>query len=537
MLDKLSAVLRLSPDGDWALIMGQMPSPQELAKLKEMAQPKPAARKFAGGLAVTAPLASGGWDFWVLSVVPGVSELPALMSRLQDLSRGVDNLRAPASQEALAPPKSSGAAAGLISKLAARVGAAPKIKPKALAPMLLDTLIELGHAESGAILKWAGKGKPKVWLSDERLYGKTDELRAICSAMRQDKPRNELIDASDPGEDSVEIAVLTRSIASKAAVVVLPAEGTPGYGLIAFGGTGMDSAALNAAIDVMHLKFPASRVPHSGMKTVRRVGFAAIFAGLAVFLVQPAPTILTTVGSTVAADVTSITLPSDAYLTKMHVRVGDEVRAGDLIAEFTSRTLEERLAEERLSASVEQLTAQAAMAENDFGTFQLANQRLEIAQARIDQIVARQQELIVKAPVSGHVISAMASNVTGLFARLGEEVAQLQTSDAMGVRMELSRMDARLVTPGMTGTAYFRGLSQQSFDVAVTEPPSLYVDPNDGRSIIESKANVAAPDGLIVGMTGFLRLEGPQAPRYVGYSRFVAEFIREKSWTYLGLRL
>jgi multidrug efflux pump subunit AcrA (membrane-fusion protein) len=537
MLNKLSSVLRLCKDGDWDLIMGTMPSGADQAKLREMAQDRPSARKFAGGLAVTAPLASGGWHFWVLSEVPGVSELPAIMSRLQDLSKGIDTLEAAPVAPSDPVAASGDGTAAVLAKLAARVGTAGKIKPKALAPILLDTMIELGYADSGAILHWPNRGKPKVWLSDERLYGKSDEVRAICDAMREEKPRQLLVTADDPEEDAVEIAVLARNLGSKAAALVLPATGAGGYGLVAFGKSSLETATLAAVIDLMYLSFPAARAPASYMKTVRRAGLAAAFVGLGVFLAQPTPTILTTVGTTVATDVTSVALPSDAFLTRMHVRVGDQVAAGDIIGEFTSRTLDDALAEERLTASVEQLTAQAAMSENNFGTFQLANQRLEISQARIAQLEARRAELVVKAPVNGHVISAMAGNVAGLFGQAGQEVAQLQTSDAMRVRMELSRMDARLIQPGMTGTAYFRGLSQKSFDVDVISPPSLFVDPNSGQSLIESKASVSQPDGLIVGMTGFLRLEGPVAPRYVGYGRFISEYIREKSWIYLGLRL
>jgi multidrug efflux pump subunit AcrA (membrane-fusion protein) len=267
------------------------------------------------------------------------------------------------------------------------------------------------------------------------------------------------------------------------------------------------------------------------------LGLAAVAVAGAVFLAQPAPVILTTVGTTLAEDVTLVTLPSDAFLTQMHVRVGDRVAQGDLLAEFRSRALDDALAEERLAASIEQLTAQAAFAENDIATFQLANQRLEIVQARIAQLAARQQELRMTAPTAGQVISAMSSNVAGLFGTTGQEVVQLQTTDAMRVAMELSRLDARMVAPDMTGTAYFRGLSQRNFNVTVLSPPSVSIDPNSGAERIVTAARVDEPQGLIVGMTGFLRLQGPDAPRIVGYGRYVAEFIREKSWTYLGLQL
>lgn len=536
MLDKLSAVLNLSAEGDWSSIMGDVPSAEGLATLAPMAQQRPAARKFAGGIAITVPLTTGGWHFWLLSAVIGVSELPGAMARLQDLSKGIAGLNV-ARTPATIPASSLDGTAALIAKVAARTESAKTIKPKALAPLLLDSLIEQGLMESGAVVKWTGRRRPKVWLSDERLYSKTDEILAICRAMQDTTPQQRLIAADDADEDTVEMAVLTRSLNNKAAAVVLPPQGKRGYGIICFGNANLDIRPLAAAVDLLHLKFPVARTQPKPMRIVRRLATAAALAGGVYFLAQPAPTILTAVGTTVAADVTVVTLPSDAYLTRMHVRVGDTVAAGDVLGEFSSRTLEDAIAEERLNASVEQLTAQAAMAENNYGTFQLANQRLEIAQTRIDQLVARKAALNVVAPTDGHVIFAMSDTVSGLFAQTGREVVQLQTSPDMQVRLELSRMDARLIKPGMDGTAYFRGLSQKSFDVAIAAQPAAVTDPETGETRIESKADVASADGLIVGMTGFLRLNGPDAPRYVSYSRYVAEFVREKSWTYLGLHL
>lgn len=536
MLNKLTALIHLSDEHSWTPIMGSMPHDDNLAALREMAQQRPAARKFAGGMAVTVPLDNGGWHFWLISEVLGVTELSGVMTRLQDLSKGISN-HGPVSSPAMPLKASADSSADLIAKVSARTNGTRKIKPKTMALMLLDSLIELGKVESGAIFSWSGRGKLKVWPSDERLYGKSDELTAIFRAMQGDEPLQKRIAEDGPDDDAIELTIMTRNLEGKAAVAVLPPRGKAGYGIIAFGNQSLNTANVATAIDVLHLKFPFSGRDGTTMRTLRRVAVIAAIGGFGYFLAQPAPTILNTVGTTVAADVTAVTLPSDAYLTQMHVRVGDEVAPGDIIGEFTSRAIDDALAEERLSAAVEQLSAQAALAENNYGAFQLANQRLEIIQARIAQLSQRQAELTVTAPVEGHVISAMSNSVSGLFGQTGQEVALLQTSDAMQVQIELSRMDARLVTPDMAGTAYFRGLSQRLFDVEVVLQPAAFTHRETGRSTIETKASVAAPDGLIVGMTGFVRLNGPQAPRYVSFSRYVAEFVREKLWTYLGLHL
>ena len=146
MLDKLSAVLHLSADGQWSSVMGELPASAGLAALKEMAQARPAARKFEAGMAITVPLPDGDWHFWLLSSVLGVNELPGVMTRLQDLSKGISG------SERIGKPITSSdgsndRSAGVLAKVAARTVSAKRIKPKALAPMLLDSLIEQGHGQ------------------------------------------------------------------------------------------------------------------------------------------------------------------------------------------------------------------------------------------------------------------------------------------------------------------------------------------------------------------------------------------------------
>jgi multidrug resistance efflux pump len=293
---------------------------------------------------------------------------------------------------------------------------------------------------------------------------------------------------------------------------------------------------LATAADLYGLMRPAVPGRTAARRWLRRGVGLAVVAGLAVWLALPAPLSITATGEALAADVTVIALPTDGYLSQVQVRNGDPVAVGAPIARFTSPQLEDALAEARLQASIEQLNAQVALADNKYAEYQISEQRLEVASTRITQLTDKIASLSIVSPVGGRVLNAMPATVTGAFSQTGQEVATVQTSDRMFVKMALERLDARLVRQGMEGTVFFRGLANRAFALKVLNPATVVVDSRTGAERVEALAELTAPDGVIAGMSGIISLEGEPAPRIVSYGRYAYEFLRAKSWTYLGLK-
>lgn len=534
MLDRLASVLRLSGQDEVQPILGSLPDAASMVTLREMAQARPAARRIGKGLAISVPLGGSVWHIWILDYVPAVSELAGIMSRVQELSAGIHGLRAPVATAPALPA----AGPGVLARLNARMKSTGRAKPEALARMLLDDLVEQGHAAGGAVVLWQGAKANKVWVSDQRFRKSTDEIAAVMGALRQPTDRQLAIAANAPEGEVVEAAVLARQYDAPGLAIVAPAIGASGFGILAFGSAQSDLPALAQAQQILQFSAPPRAVDAQRRRRTRQIMLGLAFLALAVYLAQPAPLVVTVTGTTMGAEVTVAALPSDAYLRKMHVRVGDQVTQGALLAEFYSPALQEAQAEELLNASIEQLNGQSALAENNYAAYQISTQRLEIAQTRLAQIAERQARLQVLAPATGRVISAMPDSLTGNYAPTGEEVAAIQTSSAMRMRLETTRMDARLIGADMRGQVYFRGLTGEAYGLRVLTPAMLRVDAQTGAEHVEALAEIDQGDTarLIVGMAGFARLEGPEAPRIVGVTRYVTEFIRVKAWTYLGLR-
>ena len=546
MLDKLEAVIRYDRPDTWVVVFGQAPDAALRAELAKTAQARPSARKLREGMVISVPLGEERWLLWQLSEVPPVSDLAAVMARLQDLSRGLERLLAdgapsaalpaPAGQAGPAPTAAEGVA-GLAARLRTVLNGQAKPKQAFVAASLLDILVEYGAIDGGMLVEFTKTGIRRHWLSDSRYRSHAAEMRLVAKSLRTAENRSLVVPAS--GEDArfLEAALLARQFGSHSAVALLPATDTHSYGLFAFGAKDEALPLLTGALDLATI-LAAPRTPASERRRWLRRGLVwGILAALAVWLALPAPIAVTATGEATARDLIVVAMPSDGFLKQMHVRPGDRVAIGDVLAEFDSPSLRDMLAEEQLNATIETLSAQAALAENRYSDYQISTERLKIVTTRIAQISDRIAGLRIAATAEGEVIEAMPDSTTGAFARTGDKVAAIQTSDAMRMKLTFARLDARLVLPDMTGTAYFRGTAGRTFALRVLTPATVIEDARTGNEVIEAVAEITDPEGVIAGMSGVASLDGPRAPRIVSYGRYAYEFIRRVAWTSLGLKL
>jgi len=545
MLDKLDAVFLFERPASWSAVFGALPEPGLRADLAKSTQARPSARKLGGGMVISVPLTADSWLYWHLSEVPPVSDLAAIMARLHDLSRGLGRLSrgaAPApvtpraGEESLPPAMPGLDLAGLTARLRGALAGRAHPKPAVVRTSLLDLLVEAGAIDGGMVIEFAKTGVRRHWLSDTRYQSHAREMRLVCEALQTPEPRVLTVPAVGESAEVLEAALLARQFGSEAMIFVLPPQGAHRLGLAAFGSMAVDLPLLTGALDLAEVVAPPKPPGAEQRRWLRRglLWGGAVLAAL--WLALPTPIAVTATGEATAQDLQVMAMPGDAYLTVMHVRPGDEVVPGDLLAEFDSPQLRDMLAEEQLNATIETLGAQAALAENRYSDYQIATERLKIVTTRIDQITDRIQALRIVATVQGRVIEAMPDSVTGAFARTGDQVAAIQTSAAMRIKLTFARLDARLVTPGMTGTAYFRGTVGRTFEVRMLTPATVRQDPETRIEVIEAIAEIIAPDGVIAGMSGVASLDGPSAPRIVSYGRYAYEFIRKQAWTFLGLK-
>ena len=522
MLDEARAVFLMDRAGTSIPVLGDIPSPEVRARLTDTLQDRPAARKVeSGGMVLTVPVGSGRWALWMLPGVPELTQLAPMLSRAQALSAGLGRV-AGGQASAIGP---------LLLRLAARLPG-PAKSTGAFVSVLGEVLVEDGLAQSLVVYSVRKDRVRKIWTSDGSARSARDVLRNWIGARL---PGLSAPVHLTPAGDDIDGTLLLERLGAGALVLVPPGEADYGVALVGPSDAGRTLATELPALLTIARPLRRAKAPSRNAPLWRA---AAIAAGLAaaVWLLWPVPAKITLSGAALPEEARVAALATDANLVEMRVRVGDTVTEGDVVARFASQQLAAELAQEDLNIAVEDLNAQAAMSENDYGAYQLAQSRRAIAEARRAQAASRIAALDVAAPASGRVISALPQNMIGANIATGRDVVTVQTGDGYLMSLTPSRVDARRLSRGMTGEARFRGLAAR-YPVELLTPPALVKDGPNGAERLEVIGRITGGDraALLAGLSGYARIQGETAPRIVGMSHYLIEYLRTVSWTYLGL--
>ena len=196
--------------------------------------------------------------------------------------------------------------------------------------------------------------------------------------------------------------------------------------------------------------------------------------------------------------------------------------------------IEDALAEQVIQTQLEEITAQEALDIGNIAEFQLAEKRKEIAIIRTEQLNERAAILNVKTKGDAKVVSIQSQSDKGMFLGEGSPIVTLQNNGKHDIIIEVKHADAARLKAGQKGRVTFRGLSVRNYDFTVLSAPVLSPNPNGPTPVLQIVARLNSPD-LINGLNGFAKIDTGEAPRIVGLTRSLREYIRVNLWTYLGI--
>lgn len=312
----------------------------------------------------------------------------------------------------------------------------------------------------------------------------------------------------------------------------------PANGLAFFG---VDlTPASNAAMANQHDFFALLTELNPKRGGARRAAWGAaglaILTAVGIYLAMPAPVYVSNFARAQASQSITVALPFGAFLEQSLVRPGQMLEEGEVAAVLRSPEIENGIAEQKVSYSLEQINAQDALNAGNYGEFQLAEKRAEIALLRQQQFESRQAQLTVTSPVASRVVTALPDGDRGDFLAAGSPVVTLQPTSTFDLMIDVAPQDSALVQPGQTGHVFFRGLSDETFDLEVLSTATQIVDPDTGEMRMMTRARLKSSDqtGLLVGMSGFAKIETRTAPRIVGLTRPLMNYVRLTLWKTLG---
>lgn len=314
-----------------------------------------------------------------------------------------------------------------------------------------------------------------------------------------------------------------------------------GAGVALYVAADVDEATGLELVDLLSLR-AAPRASLAGRLRSRR-GLTAVVALLGLALLWPIPMEVGAPATLVPADSQVIVATQAGKLAEIQVGVGDQVRAGDVLARMTAPELIEADLQASLDAMLQSLNAKEALSRGDYGEYRILQQREAVSALQVEQGQRRLQELEIRAPADGRIADVLTPDQLGALKAAGDFVAELQFGSDMHVLIDLGAADAAQVEPGMPGDLVVRGVIGQSFPIRVLTHPVARSQP-DGQSTTQVLAAVERPaqsaaveDLLFKGLTGFARLDGPRRPRIYVWTRPAIEYLQLAAWKYLGLPL
>lgn len=232
-----------------------------------------------------------------------------------------------------------------------------------------------------------------------------------------------------------------------------------------------------------------------------------------------------------------MTAPQDGFLRQVHVRPGDSVKAGQVMAVLSDDDLQYSKRSRQAEVSQHDNAFADAFARGDRA--QAAIEQARAAEARaelalVDQQIARTQ---VTAPFDGVVIQGDLSHQLGAPLKRGETLVTLSPTADFRVILEVDERDIGLLELEQTARLLLSALPGQPIDLKVKRitPVARTID---GRLRYEVQADpvnpqAAAAMGLRPGLQGVAKVDLPWTPLAWRGLRYAWQQICWASWVWL----
>ncbi|MBA4111264.1 MAG: hypothetical protein C0487_16920 [Leptothrix sp. (in: Bacteria)] len=266
----------------------------------------------------------------------------------------------------------------------------------------------------------------------------------------------------------------------------------------------------------------------------RRAMALAAFA-LAVATLLPLPDRIGGRGRIEGAEQRVLVAPSDGFIKATHVHPGDQVKAGQVLAD---------LAEQDLKLEHDKWASQMAQHENSYAGAMTRADRAEAAMslakvqeaqaqlALVDQQLQRSQ---LNAPFDGVVIQGDLSQSIGAPVRQGDALLTVASTRQYRVIIEVDETEVGKLQPGQTGVLALSALPWDTLALRVVRITPL-AQAREGRNVFEVQAEFtgAVPPEVRPGLMGQAKVVVGQRPWLWTLVRPLLERARLGLWSWWG---
>jgi RND family efflux transporter MFP subunit len=226
--------------------------------------------------------------------------------------------------------------------------------------------------------------------------------------------------------------------------------------------------------------------------------------------------------------------PGEGYLKQAHVRPGDRVKEGQLLAEMADEDL--KLEMRKAQSEVAQLENSygVALVKNDRAEIGMLQARLEEARAKLALVESQLDRVRLTAPFDGVVITGDLTQSLGAPVKKGEALLTLAPEHDYRVMLEVDERDIGELTLGQKGHLALTALPGDAmpFDVSRITPVAT---PGAGRNYFEVEAKLAGKRvDLRPGLQGVAKVDAGSRSMLWILTHRVYGWLRLALWSWIG---
>jgi RND family efflux transporter MFP subunit len=226
--------------------------------------------------------------------------------------------------------------------------------------------------------------------------------------------------------------------------------------------------------------------------------------------------------------------PADGYLKQAHVRPGDRVKAGQLLAELADEDL--KLEQRKAQSEVAQLEGSygEALAKQDRAQVAVMTAKLTEARAQLSLVEQQLERVRLVAPFDGVVLSGDLSQSLGAPVKKGEVLMKVAPEHDFRVILEVDERDVGYVKLGQPGSLALAALPGEALPLEIKQITPVATTA-DGRNYFEMEATLKAKlPQLRPGLEGVAKVEAGQRSWLWIITHRLYDWLRLTVWSWLG---
>ena len=226
----------------------------------------------------------------------------------------------------------------------------------------------------------------------------------------------------------------------------------------------------------------------------------------------------------------SVVAPQQGYIAAAHVRAGDLVREGDLLATLDDQEL--RLEQRKWQSQRSQLLKEhrKALAGLDRAEVAILNAKRAQAEAQLSLVEQQLARATLVAPFSGLIVKGDLSQALGSPVTRGEVLYEVAPTDEYRVVLKIDDRDIGLVSLGQQGQLKLSGIPDKSINITIDRLTPVSAS-EEGRNYFRVEAIMESHSDLMrPGMEGIAKIEIGREKLLWIWTRRLVDWLRLFVW-------